>query len=224
MTQKANEKIKIILERILEEHSLGAENSIQHIQGFEIAVEDLLKDTDIDSVRLRRIIEHLAENGVIADFKFWNGEDAKYPGYEPFYDLYYFRFPENFREIAKDYISQLSTLDEQSKNYTNGTILYLDKNGNFWHGDNKKFCYPLDAKSNRFKIVKYLIENKGFQPTDEIITHVGTKNTKTLRSEIGVIRGNVSKFLGIDGKELFDSKNDSGYRLNPKYKILIVKD
>jgi len=225
MTERANEKIKIILEKILEEHSLGAENSIQHIQGFELKVDELLKDTNIDSVRLRRIIEHLKEKEIIADFKFWRGADAKYPDYEPFYDVYYVRFFDNFRNVATEYIQKLSPVLENKGSHDQGIILYLDKNGNFWHGGDKtKFCYAMDATSNRFHIVKYLTENKGYQSSEDIVSNVGSKNAKTLRSEIRNIRLNVKKFLGIKGKELIESKNDSGYRINPKYEILFEKE
>ena len=77
----------------------------------------------------------------------------------------------------------------------------------------------MSEKSNRYKIINFLTNNMGYQPTRFISTELSIENEKTLRTEIGKIRNNVEKYLRIDGKDFLQGKKESGYRINPKYKI-----
>ena len=101
------------------------------------------------------------------------------------------------------------------------SILYYDTHGNFWHGDKTKFCYPIGSKSGRFLILKYLIENKGYQMTAEISDALGNKDKQGIRTEIRKIKSNIQKYLGLD--DVLLSKMHSGYGINPKYKIVLYK-
>lgn len=98
--------------------------------------------------------------------------------------------------------------------------LHLDKDGNFWLDSNEALRYSLGANSDRLKILTYLVDNEGYQSPDLISEYLGGKDKKNIRSEIGKIRGNIEKYLKIAGDDLIQSKPDSGYRINPSFKII----
>lgn len=78
----------------------------------------------------------------------------------------------------------------------------------------------MGAKSERLKILAYLVDNLGYQDTASIANLLGSKETQGVRTEIGKMRTNITKFLQIEGGEIIESKKDSGYRINPKYKVV----
>ena len=209
MSDKANEKIKKVLTTLLDEHSLDSSESTS----FHIPISHIEQDGKVAERELDSIFNNLGEKGIILDW--WFPEDNK----DNLTDECTIFCPPDFRLRAKEYLVELGVKENNSST----SILYLDKDGNFWHGDKEQFCYPMKATSNRFCILKYLIENEGYQSPRDMLPHVKTKTTQTLRSEIGKIRKNIIKFLSINGDDLIDSKDDSGYRINPKYKILLSK-
>jgi len=103
------------------------------------------------------------------------------------------------------------------------TILYLTTSGDLYREPKRKYCYSMGAKSKRYKIVKLLAESidMEYQPTSVIAFESGSKNEKVVRTEIGKIRNNIKKYLKINGKDFLQGKKDSGYRINPKYKIIM---
>ena len=100
--------------------------------------------------------------------------------------------------------------------------LFIDADGNFWLEPKDKLCYAMEVRSDRFKILSFLVENEGYRGTDEIAEHLGGKNKQRVRTEITKIRNNIKKFLKIDGDEVIEAKKDSGYRINPTYKVIRV--
>lgn len=206
----ANSKIKSVLEKLLDEHLLGADKS----DFIEFKTESLLSET-VDARALSRVIDHLKDKGLIKESIFWRGEDAEYEE-EPDYDFYKISFPKDFRVRAAEYIVELDSSDRTT---ASTLVLYLDGNGNFWHGDKSKLCYVMDATSQRLKILSYLVDNADFQSIDTIAEYLGVENKQNIRSEIGKIRKNITHNLKIDGDELIESKPSSGYRINPKYKV-----
>lgn len=117
-----------------------------------------------------------------------------------------------------DFFSAKEPKDASS---STSSILYYDNYGNFWHGDKSKFCYPIGSTSSRFLILKYLFENKGFQTTADISAVVGGKDKQSIRTEIRKIKANIQKYLGLD--DILLSKKESGYGINPKYKVVLDK-
>jgi len=101
--------------------------------------------------------------------------------------------------------------------------LHLELDGNLWRESKKKFCYSMGERSDRNKIIRYLATNKGYQQTAEISTELDGKSEQSIRTEIGKIRGNIKKFLKIDGKRVIESKKDSGYKIGAGFKIVIKK-
>jgi hypothetical protein len=116
-------------------------------------------------------------------------------------------------------LKELSKVQETPKEKPEKLVLFLDKNGDFYKEPKKKYCYPMGEKSNRHNLIRFLVKNEGYQPTDFITTETGYNTNQITSVEIGKIRKNVKKYLGIKGKEFLEAKKDSGYRINPKYKI-----
>jgi hypothetical protein len=126
-----------------------------------------------------------------------------------------------FKKDISETISFFSTKEKKEVNLENTSVLYIDNNGNFWHGDKTKFCYPMGVKGKRFMILSYLAENRGIQLTKNISDFVGHNKTQNTRNEIGKIENNIQKFLGLG--DVIVSKKDSGYGINSKYKIVKEK-
>jgi len=114
--------------------------------------------------------------------------------------------------------------EETIKKEVKGTILYLNQNGDLYREPKDKYCYPMGEKSNRHKIIRFLATNKGYQLTKFISAELGIESEKTIRTEIGKMRNNIKKYLKIDGKDFLQSKKGSGYRINPKYKIVLKNE
>jgi len=97
--------------------------------------------------------------------------------------------------------------------------LFLNQNGRLYREPKDKYCYSMSEKGNRHKIIRFLATNKGYQFTKLISAELGIENVKTVRSEIGKMRNIIKKYLKIEGNDFLQSKKESGYRINPKYKI-----
>ena len=113
---------------------------------------------------------------------------------------------------------QINVSSKAKKEKTYPT-LYLNTDGDLWKDPKDKFCYRMGQKSDRYKILRYLAENKGYQNTDVIAYSLEGKNEQVIRTEIGKIKEKVSHFLGMKNMDLIESKKGSGYRINPKYHI-----
>ncbi len=95
MTLKANEKIKLVLERILEEHSLGKENPTS----VNVPIYDLTYDSKIEVRNIEPIFEHLEDKGMLI---LWSLPD------DESYDLL---CSPDFRNKAKAYLLELEQTD-----------------------------------------------------------------------------------------------------------------
>jgi len=100
------------------------------------------------------------------------------------------------------------------------TTLFLNQNGDLYREPKDRYCYPMGEKSNRHRIIRFLATNKGYQFTEFISKELGIESEKTIRTEIGKMRSNIEKYLKIDGKDFLQGKKESGYRINPKYKVI----
>lgn len=212
MINRIHKKVQTVLENIYEKHFLGVEDPVL---GIQYSFSELLYSPDevFDGTEdILEMLNHLQDKKIIKSYDQIKKEEACF-----------IDFPNDFRVIARKYIKELSGSEQDQIDSSSVFVLHLEKDGDLWHTD-KKFCYSMEADSNRFQILKYLIENKGYQSPKEMISYVETETTKTLRSEINKIRKSIKDKLGLDGKDIIESKKNSGYRINPKYKILISKD
>lgn len=104
---------------------------------------------------------------------------------------------------------------------TNGIVLFLASNGDLYREPRKKYCYPMDEGSDRHKIVRHLVQNRGYQSTPSISSALDGKSEKSIRTEIGKIRANIKKLLKIEGGRVIGGKKESGYRIEPDCKITL---
>ncbi len=215
MASKSDKKVAVILEWLLDNYLLDGKKPDK----LEFSASYLAKLIDVDVSMLPMVLDKLEGKELIKNYV-ESGEDFGVS------ELTYLIFFSNqFKSEAEKYLDSVESDQKNvSQSEKGGMVLYLDADGNFWHGESpSQFCYPMDGKSKRYNILKYLIENKGYQSPSLAIQYLDTKTTKTFRSEIGKIRENIKKYLGIDGSDLIQSRDDSGYRINPKYKIFLVK-
>jgi hypothetical protein len=98
--------------------------------------------------------------------------------------------------------------------------LYLNQDGDLYREPKKKYCYKIGKMSNRHRIIRFLVVNKGYQSTKLISFEANNKNVRTTRSEITKMRDNIEKYLKIDGRVLLQGQKGNGYRINPKYNII----
>ncbi|OGZ32451.1 MAG: hypothetical protein A2V69_02425 [Candidatus Portnoybacteria bacterium RBG_13_40_8] len=98
--------------------------------------------------------------------------------------------------------------------------LYLGNDGSLWREPKDKYCYPMGEKSDRHKILRYLVEKKTYVQTKDISNYLEGKSEQSIRTEIRKIRNNTKKFIKIKDN-IIESKRESGYKANPKYKIYL---
>lgn len=113
--------------------------------------------------------------------------------------------------------------------------LYLTTEGDLYQEPKDKYCYSMLNEKERQKILRYFIKQAkittGFIKT-VVVAGDFNKSEQSIRTEIGKINSHGFMRLKIgrkvkmkDGREriddgLIDSKQGSGYRLNPKVKVI----
>ncbi|MDB4984423.1 MAG: hypothetical protein JWM20_602 [Patescibacteria group bacterium] len=129
----------------------------------------------------------------------------------------------NFKiKIDDKKLDQISkTIDQQNskrvKDMKIVSILYLDRDGTLYRNPRSKYHYELNQGSNRYKILRFLIENHGYQKVISLENELGIKNTKSIRPEIGKIKAKIQNNLKI--QNFIEGKKGSGYRISPLYKV-----
>ncbi len=127
--------------------------------------------------------------------------------------------PSNFEEVYKKLCIEYGGQAEQSKVSRQTTkadkmILHLNSAGDLWRDPKDKHCYPMSENSDRYKIVRYLVQNRGYQQTSSISQEIGGKNEQVIRTEIQKINSNFKNHFGIKIGKLIEGKKDSGYKIN----------
>ncbi len=129
----------------------------------------------------------------------------------------------DFVETKQEIISESERVYEKIKGGKDKKVkaitLSLSKTGDLCRQNGK--CYEMGGKSKRCGLVRFLVKNSGYQPTKLITETIGYKNNQTTSGEIGKIRKNIGRDLSIKSKEFLEGRKDSGYRINPKYKIKV---
>jgi len=184
-----------------------------------LKIEDLneLKETKESIDRKLKDISKTRAEEVRRQFEYL---DEKQKAFEELGKQISSRIQKDFLEEGLEKIAKLKKDEKRNKKkqIKEGT-LYLNQNGDLYREPKDRYCYPMGEKSNRHKIIRFLVMNKGYQPTGFISTELGIESEKTIRTEIGKMRNNIKKYLKIDGKDFLQGKKESGYRINPKYKI-----
>ena len=109
---------------------------------------------------------------------------------------------------------------KSDKNKDKKIILYLSKRGELYQEPKEKHCYPIEETSNRHKIVRFFVENciYDYYSTEQIALKLELV-AENLMKQIGNINTIVKGKLKIKDK-ILEGKRNSGYRINPKYKII----
>lgn len=122
--------------------------------------------------------------------------------------------------LTPKFLKEIDTKNKNTgKKQVAGDELYLNSNGDLWREPKTKYCYPMGETSDRHKIVRYLAMNRGYRQTSQISSALEGKDEQLIRKEIGKIRGNINKFLKLNGKDVIDNKKESGYRIGLNYRI-----
>ncbi len=219
MSNRANEKIRIVLDKILYEYSLGAESDLH----LELRVEDILESTGLSKSQFLKVIDNLRESKLIRRHDLWkSSEDTmtirhQHPLLTDF-NMCVLELSADFRHKAEIYLKELN----RTNSTQNVLAIHLDQSGNLWHSDKDSFCYGMNKNKARYKLCRYLFEyNDGsYIPTENIAESLG-KNKKNIMSEIGKLRTNFLTKLQLD--DAIQSDTGSGYRLNPAYKTFLDK-
>jgi hypothetical protein len=120
------------------------------------------------------------------------------------------------RELNKEEVKKLESKEKQIEG-TN-LYLYLNQNGELYREPKDKYYYPMDEKKDRYKIIRFLLKN-GYKQTLEISGILNGKSIKSIQTEINKINNVAMNRLKIKDR-LIKGKKGSGYRINPKYKII----
>ncbi len=97
---------------------------------------------------------------------------------------------------------------------------YLNSSGDLWREPKDKYCYSMMEAKERLALVKFLAEHQGERYIKtQIIASALSKDVQYVRSEAGKINIAAQRNLKL---KLIDSKQGSGYRINPALKIKIL--
>jgi hypothetical protein len=108
------------------------------------------------------------------------------------------------------------SLDEKLKNFKpknkSGPIVYLSQDGDLYMEPKERHCYHMKSKLF-FNILMSL--DYEYKSTEDICIEVGSKNNPTLRKEIGKLKPQIKKHLGLS--DFIESGNSAGYRISSRY-------
>jgi biotin operon repressor len=210
MAIASDNKTSFILQYILDGYCLGS----YKLDKLEFSANSMAKNANIDISMIPMILDKLETIELIKTYA-ETGQDF---GIQEL--TYTILFHDDFKSRAKEYLGKENKAEAVQVTEKQPTILYIDTDGNFWHGDKNKFCYSMGATSNRFLTIKFLNDNEGFLPTRELAEKLGVTNVQNVMTEIKKIRNNIENFLKIDGEKIIESKKGSGYRIGKGFTIL----
>jgi len=125
-------------------------------------------------------------------------------------------------QLTPKFLKEVEVKNNQNggKRQAAGGELYLNSVGDLWREPKTKYNYSLGENSGRHKIVRFFATHGGYQKTSDIAMALEGKDEQLIRKEIGKIRGNIKKFLKLNGKDVIEMRKGSGYRIGPAYKII----
>ena len=101
-------------------------------------------------------------------------------------------------------------------NEKNKNTIFLNSSGDLYREPKNKYCYSMGEKDDRHKIVRFLMANKGYQPTSQIAFQFEDKNEDSVIDTIGKINSIAKGKLQIKDNILL-GKRGSGYKTNSAY-------
>ncbi|MFA5208423.1 MAG: hypothetical protein WC428_07320 [Candidatus Paceibacterota bacterium] len=101
--------------------------------------------------------------------------------------------------------------------------LFISKNGDIYRSPKQKYHYCFKEGKMRIGILEILIRDKGYVETRRLLNNLHSESEDSIRKSILSINEKVCGGLRLPEKEkLIIGKNNSGYKINPFYKIKIV--
>lgn len=216
------EEKDVFLAHVINEHFLTQKNNptavpVEHLnaKGFDIS------DT-------RNALMRLKERGVITEIRHGWGFLEKAKGGKL---IFVIRSAEDLNDDSGDveaYVikvapARIAQMIDGNKP-AGAKTLYLNKDFDLYREPKRDYCYKMDKKGIPLKILKYFANTQGdeYENTKMIASDLGMKSGQ-LRTEIGKLRTAVGERLGL-GKnvQFIESRQGSGYRLNPKIEIVIT--
>ena len=70
----------------------------------------------------------------------------------------------------------------------------------------------------QYRLLEWFCENKGFTKNSELVSKLNT-TTRTIRTEIRIIRRKANEAFGLDGNNFIESSQGEGYKLSKTIKI-----
>lgn len=212
LSSSAEQKLRLILAKLLDEHRLGAVSATS----ISLRTEQFLADTDIDRFQFLKILANFQERKLITSFMIRKGGKVRHPSDDrQDFDTCGIGLGVNFKEKADEYLAELSLRNNPDM----GLTLHLDKTGILWHSVKDRYFYPMAATKDRLAIMRYLIQSTGYQSTNSIASALGGKKSQDVRTSIAKMRERIKHLLKID--DLIEGKKDYGYQINTKYKIFV---
>lgn len=99
--------------------------------------------------------------------------------------------------------------------------LCLDRFGKLYRDIKHDWYYKFDEDYGRERLIRFLANYRTFHKADVLVNQSGIKTEKSLRDSISIINKKAGSKLHLEDK-LIEGQHGSGYRLNPKYKIIHV--
>ncbi len=130
--------------------------------------------------------------------------------------------PENPENIVSYMLIQ-NPQKIRAQSETSLATVYLNNAGDLWREPKEGHCYQIGESSNRHKIIRLLLEDADYRPTSDIATKLDNVSNVEVSEMIGKINHNVLARLKLSQGRFIEGKKGSGYRINPKYKIVLVR-
>ncbi len=102
--------------------------------------------------------------------------------------------------------------------------LFLTRSGELYRGDNRaQFSFMFENR--RAALIRAFLGNgNDFIPGVDLQEEAGYKTKESMYKAIDAINMNVRRQLGIQEKELIESRGAKGFRITPAYKIIRAKE
>ncbi len=119
------------------------------------------------------------------------------------------KLPGIFPELNRDQTRQISKTVLKSLTKKK-RVVFFSADGDLFLDAKKQYCYPLSR--SRLKIMRVLVENNGYVPTD---TLAGLMETTRKSLEYAIGRMNVLSKEKLKGIKVIKGRRSTGYRVHP---------
>jgi len=136
-------------------------------------------------------------------------------------DKIYLEVKKKFDDYYKKTIKEDTITEKEKKRKEKITTLYLNNSGDLYRESKEKYCYSMGKGHDKYKIIQYILAMPSpyrYHLTKNIAVDL-EKDENYIRKTIGKINNIIKGKLKIK-ENLIKGRKNSGYRINPKYKII----